>query len=169
MKEQIAQTLEMMHLLSSTEEYADCILWTGATTRAGYPIFKPHGCGCTLVRRRVFEMTTGPLETRVPIATTCGERLCIEPTHLKKTTTSAIAAKAGARGAWSSKVRGAKIAAAKRAKGKLNMEIARTIRMSTETGPILSARYGVDRSLINNIKRGLCWKDYTSPFAGLMT
>lgn len=169
MKEQIDQTLEMMHLLSSTEEYADCILWTGATTRQGYPIYKPYGCGCTLVRRRVYELTTGPLETRVPIATTCDEKLCINPAHLKKTTASAVGAKAGARGAWSGKARGAKIAAAKRAKSsKITMDDARVIRMSDESGPVLAARYDVNRSVINGIKAGTRWRDYSNPFAGLM-
>lgn len=169
MKEQIDQTLEMMHLLSSTEEYADCILWTGATTRQGYPIYKPYGCGCTLVRRRVYELTTGPLETRVPIVTTCDEKLCINPEHLRKSTTSAVSLKAGARGAFSGKARGAKIAAAKRANNaKLTMDDARVIRMSDESGPVLAALYGVHRTLISGIKAGTRWKDYSNPFSGLM-
>ena len=40
--------------------------------------------------------------------------------------------------------------------------------MSTESGPALADRYGVNRSLINRIKRGDAWKDYTNPFGGLM-
>lgn len=169
MNELIDQTLEIMRLLDSTEEYADCILWTGATTRAGYPIYKPYGCNCTLVRRRMYEMTTGPLETRVPIATSCDEKLCINPDHLKKSTVSAVAAKAGARGAWSGKARSAKIAATKRAKSsKITIHDAREIRLSVEPGPVLAARYGVNRSVINGIKAGTRWRDYSSPFAGLM-
>lgn len=170
MKEQIDQTLEMMHLLSRTEEYADCILWTGATNRQGYPIYKPFGGNCTLVRRRMYELTTGPLQTRVPIATTCGEKRCINPKHLKKTTASAIGAKAAARGAWSGKARGAKIAEAKRAKSsKITIEDARVIRMSDESSLVLASRYAVNRSVINGIKAGTRWRDYSNPFAGLMT
>ena len=52
----------------------------------------------------------------------------------------------------------------------LTIEQAREIRMSDESGPVLALRYGVDKSLINGIKAGRNWKEYsnTNPFAGLM-
>ena len=168
MNDLIDQTLEMMRLLDSTEEYADCILWTGATTKQGYPIYKQYGRGCTLVRRKVFELTGGVLVPRQPVETMCGERLCINPAHLNATTVSGIAKRAAARGAWSGKARASKIAASKRGKGKLTMDDARVIRLSDESGPVLAARYGVNRSLVNGIKRGKSWKDYSNPVAGLM-
>lgn len=166
----IAETLEIMRLLDSTEEYADCILWTGATSKTGHPIHKPHGCPCKLVRRSMFELAGGELEPRTPIDTKCEERRCINPEHLFKSTSSAIAKKAAKRGAWGGARRAAKIAASKRATGKLTIEQAREIRMSDESGPVLALRYGVDKSLINGIKAGRNWKEYssTNPFAGLM-
>jgi hypothetical protein len=48
------------------------------------------------------------------------------------------------------------------------MDQARTIRMSGESGPVLATRYGVNRSVINNIKLGRSWKDYKNPFSALM-
>lgn len=166
----VAETLEIMRLLDSTVEEANCILWTGATSSTGHPIYKPHGCGCQLVRRKMFELTRGDLTPRVPIDTICGERRCINPAHLRQSTIQDIAKKASKKGAWSSQLRAAKIAAAKRAKGKLTMEQAREIRMSAESGPKLAARYGVNPSLINGIKRGKNWRESanTNPFAGLM-
>ena len=164
----VAETLQLMALIERTEEYGDCILWTGATSNRGHPIYKPYGCPCTLVRRAVFSLTIGPLVPRQPIDTTCEERRCINPAHLARSTTQKIAQKAGARGAWSGLARKAKIAATKRGQMKLTLEQARSIRASTETGPVLAARYGVNKSLVNNIKRGVAWREYSSPFAGLL-
>ena len=42
------------------------------------------------------------------------------------------------------------------------------IRASTETERVLAAEYGVNRSVIGGIRRGDRWKDYASPFAGLL-
>ena len=163
-----ADTLQVMAILEHTEEFADCILWTSAVGATGHPIYKPHGCPCTLVRRDVFRLAGGSLIPRQPVDSTCGELRCVNPDHLFQSTTSAIAIKAGKKGAFSSKTRCAKIAAAQRAKAKLTMDQARTIRMSGESGPVLATRYGVNRSVINNIKLGRSWKDYKNPFSALM-
>ncbi len=164
-----AETLEIMKILDRTEEYADCLLWTGSTDANGYPTYKPYGCPCTLVRRAMFELNGGVLERRVPIEVTCGEKRCLNPKHLKASTCSAIGKKAGAKGAWSGVSRASKIASFKRANSsKLTIDDARAIRLSDETGPVLAAKYGVDRSLINGIKAGTRWRDYHNPFAGLM-
>ncbi len=162
------QTLEMMRLMDRTEELADCLMWTGAVTKAGYPIYKPYCKPCALVRRAMFELNGGVLDPRVPIVTTCGEKLCINPKHLAKSTIKEVATAAGARGAFSSRARSAKIAESKRKRGKLVLEDARAIRLSTEKGPALAARYGVNKSLINRIKSGSAWRDYSSHWAGLM-
>ena len=163
----IRDTLEMMALLDRTEEFADCLLWTGATGESGHPIFKPHGCGCTLVRRAMFRLAGGELIARQPIDTSCGERLCLNPDPLFQSTVSRIGKKAGARGAWSGLAHRAKNAAAKRGKMKLTLVQAGEIRASEESGPVLAARYGVNKSLVNSIKRGTAWRDYSSPWAGL--
>lgn len=162
------QMLEMIRLLDRTEELADCLLWTGATSKQGYPIYKPFKKSCALVRRTMFELHGGVLEPRVPIVTTCEEKLCINPLHLKKSTTQAVSAAAAKRGAFSSRARAAKISASKRKAGKLTLEKVRAIRSSTEPGPKLAALYGVDRSLITGIKAGTRWRDYSSHWAGLM-
>jgi len=163
------QMLEMMKLLDRTEEVADCLLWTGCTTKQGYPTYKPFGEPCSLVRRVMFELNGGVLEPRVPVVTTCGEKLCIHPGHLKQSTTKAVAHAAAKRGAFSSRARAAKIAASKRKTAKLTLEDARAIRLSTETGPTLAALYGVDRSLITGIKAGTRWREYSSVWGGLMS
>ena len=151
-----------------SDEFGDCWLWAGATSSTGHPIAKPSGCKCTLVRRLAFSLAGNTLTPRAPIGTVCGHKLCVNPEHLRETTTAAIAKHAGARGAFSSKARCAKIAQAKRKQGKLTMDIAREIRMSPDTGRVLAARFGVDRSLVTRIKNGTAWRDYSNPYFGLM-
>lgn len=168
MHQLVADTLELMSILDRTEEYGDCLLWTGAVTDTGHPIYKPHGCGCTLVRRAVFRLCGGVLIPRVPIDTRCEEKRCLNEAHLFQSTIAKIAQKAARRGAFSGFSRKAKIAAAKRLKGKLTMEQANEIRMSQESGPVLAARYSVNKSLINGIKRGKNWRDFSNPFNQLM-
>lgn len=149
------------------DEVGECLIWRGSVSGEGYPTMKCGGA-CRLVRRVMMEAQNIELAPRQPVITTCGEKLCISRKHLRKSTVALAAKAAAARGAFSRPDRRAKIAAGKRKIGKLTMEIAREIRLSADTGPVLAARYGVNRSLINRIKKGTAWVDFASPFAGLM-
>ena len=160
-------TVTIQEIKDRTDEVGDCWVWKKAIT-SGYPQLKVPGRACKLVRRLVVELDGRPAGARQPVITTCGDPLCVNPAHLKPVTVSEVGKRAAAAGGWKGKARGSKIAAKKRATGKLTLEIAREIRMSEESGPVLSARYGVNRSLITRIKRGHAWKDYTNPFGGLM-
>jgi hypothetical protein len=165
----VAETLELMRILDSTiEEATNCIIWTGATTKTGHPIIKKHGGPCCLVRREVYRLCVGELVFRKPLITKCGHRGCINPKHILRSTTKDIARLAAKHGAWKTLARAAKIAATKRLKGKLTMAKANEIRMSSESGPALARRYGVDRSLIIGIKNGKNWKDHLNPYGSLM-
>lgn len=162
-------TLEIMRILERTEPDGDCIIWTGAVGNTGHPIYKPTGCRVqALVRREVFRLGGRTLIARKPIDTKCNDRLCVNDAHLIPSTISKIAQKAAKRGAFSSPVKAMKIAMSKRGKMKLTEDQAREIRSSTDSGEALAERYGVDKSYAKKIKRGTAWKDYSSPFAGLL-
>lgn len=161
------EDLTPQDLLDRSDEVGECWLWNQATSKGGYPIMKIRGCGCKYVRRIAAELAGHELAPRQPVATSCNEKLCVNPAHCDPSTIQAVAKKAGEAGAWSTPKRSAKIAAAKRAKGKLTADQAAEIRASTESGPVLAARFGIDKSMVNNIKRGEAWKDYTNPFAGM--
>lgn len=151
-----------------TEEVGECWIWTQAVGTHGYPILKPKGCGCKLVRRLSAELAGHDLKPRQPVATTCGEKLCVNPDHMQPSDIKTIAQAASARGAFSTRGRAAKIAAGRRnGKTKLDQEAANAIRDSADTEVNLAKRYGVNRSLIGRIRRGDAWRDYTNPFSGL--
>ena len=165
----IADTLDAMEILMRVEEEGECWIWTGSTSN-GYPTVKRNREN--LYVRSLIWTYNG--KTRRPgenITATCGNKLCINPACLRSQTVSAINRAAAKRGAWSSASRALKISAARRkntAVLKLNMDIAREIRASNESGPVMAERYGVNRSLVNAIRRGDIWRDHTSPWSGLM-
>lgn len=160
--------MNLQTLLSRTDEIGDCLVWNSTIGTTGYPIIHTPD-GCRLARRLAFTLSGGVLKQRQPVATTCGDKRCINPEHLRASTTAKIAQAAARRGAYSTRARGAKIAAARRNGGaKLTEALAAEIRLSSEPGRVLADRYGVDKSLVNRIKRGTAWRDYSSPFAGLV-
>ena len=156
---------------SRCDATAGCWIWTGATTDNGYPIANKKGVGCQLVRRVAYELSGKTLYTRVPIVATCANKLCVNPKHLVRSTVKKVAIEASETGYHARIDRRLKISKFKRAAeggAKLTQSQADEIRSSKESSPILSKRYGVHRSLINKIKAGLVWKDYTNPFQQLM-
>jgi len=155
---------------SRCEEEGECWIWKDATDSSGYPIAKVDG-KCQLVRRVAYGLKAGStkLLPRQPVIAKCNCRLCVNPTCLRASSVAEVSQIAGKAGKLSGVAKGAKIAAFKRAKNaKITMEIARSIRMSDETGPVLAARHNIDKALVNRIKRGGAWKDYSNPFMGLM-
>ena len=166
--QRITDTLALMKILDRTVEEGDCLIWTGATGRYGHPLYRASNGPCTYVRREVFRLAGGVLAARVPIATTCDERKCVNADHLVSSTIGKISRKAAKNGAWTVMPRVMKMAATMQKKvGKLTMSQAREIRQSSESSPVLAARYGVDKTVVTKIKRGKSWRDYSSPWTGL--
>jgi hypothetical protein len=127
-----------------------------------------HAGKMQLVRRVAYELAHGHIKPSLRIVPACDNPYCVNPEHQKALTESQKMRRAAKRGAFSNPDRGRKIAETRRrTHAKLTPEQAQAIRDSDESGPVLSARYGIDRSRVNAIKRGDAWKDYRNPFAGL--
>jgi len=92
-----APTITLETIKDRCHEVADCWLWKNATSDGGYPIVKVRGCGCRLVRRLVLDFVGTPAMPRQPVVTTCGEKLCVNPAHLKASTTAAVSQAAAAK------------------------------------------------------------------------
>ena len=65
------------------------LLWTGGLAN-GYPAAKHEG-KTAYVKRLVWEEVNGPIPEGAVVISACGERLCIEPSHLALTTSGRYA------------------------------------------------------------------------------
>lgn len=114
-------------------------------------------------------MAGGKLQPKSFIVTTCENHICLNPAHLKQVKQRDHLSHVAALGAMGGPVRSAKIAAAKRAQtGKITIDDARYIRASDEPVKQLAERYSLSKDRIYRIRRGLAWREYSNPFAGLM-
>lgn len=159
-------TLDMIH--ERCTECGDCWEWQRAISNDRYPTLRYKGRVIN-ARRAVFEMAGGKLQPKSFIVTTCGNAHCLNPAHLKQVKQRDHLAKVAALGSMGGPVRSAKIAAIKRAQtGKITLDDAREIRSSNEPVKVLAERYGLCKDRIYRIRRGLAWREYSNPFAGLM-
>ena len=150
-------------------EEGDCWVWQGGTSTQGYPKIKRQSLKSKSLRRVVVQLSGRPLLDHQPVATSCREKLCLNPAHLFASSAHRIGKTAAHRGSFSGeKMRTIRAVAARNSQNaKLTMEIARLIRASTDSGPVLAKRYGVHRSLILRVRQGKVWRDTANPFFGL--
>ena len=149
-------------------EFGDCLIWTQGTNGVGYPQVKVPGGTAQLVRRLAAAVGGKPPAKGQPVTTTCNEKLCVNPAHMKPSTKKAIGKAAAARGAFSGLSRAGKIAGARRAGlVKLTDDQVAAIRASEDSDKELGQAYGVKSYYVARIRRGDARRDYASPWAGL--
>lgn len=164
-------TLESIHARCIPAE-GDCLIWQGATTTGkGRPLPNikhnngTNGSGRKLVMELARKRKPSPQHTLV--VHTCGNRLCLNPDHLRWATVSEVRQQAALnRPADLLRIR--RIASTSRAaRSRITWEQAQTIRASTEPLTKMSQLYGISVATASNIRRGITWRDYTTPFTGL--
>ena len=150
-------------------EEGECWIWQQGTTAGGYPQIGSKGADTKSVRRLVVALDGRPAKPRQPVAVRCDVKLCCNPERLFPSTARRVGMAAARRGAFNGAGRIAKITHTKRSgpQAKLSMEIARSIRSSDKSSPVLAAEHGVHRSLILRIRQGTAWRDTAHPFFGL--
>jgi hypothetical protein len=161
-----ADTLKMMTIHEYSEEEGDCILWRHATTN-GHPVFRVEG-KTMLVRRWLWVQANGPIKRNRMIMTTCNDKLCVNPEHLKITTYSQFALSLGP-SIMGGPVRSAAIAKAKQngPTASLNWDLVREIRSSDERGSVISRRLSVSHTQVTRVRNNLAWKEH-SPWDALL-
>lgn len=141
------------------ETGAPCWLWTGATSPNGYGRFRPGSKDVPMVgpHRFSFELYNGPIASGLVVMHSCDNPACVNPAHLSigtnKDNTHDAMRKGRMRHYFTPGFN------PKRGFGptKLNIDKVRHIRSSNDTIDSLAEKFGVDRSLIERVKKRKAW------------
>jgi hypothetical protein len=167
----------MKHTIESlkarTVEEGDCWIWQGYKANGTPQVSHPRpGFSSKMysVRRLMRDLVTGKPTPDGHYVTRCHESSCVNPDHVlfhmddqhmkrigRTVSTSANITR-------SMKLRKYRI---RIGHAKLSEQIAQDIRLSNESCATLGERYGVDKSLISKVRRGIAWKVLANPFQGL--
>lgn len=140
----------------------DCLEWRGLVHTSGAPLGNVEGRK-HLVRRWLWLKLTGVAPRRAGcVVSSCDNPLCVAPGHLLQVSRSVLL-----RGKPKSADARRRVAMTKRQASRLSLQDVAAIRASEEKGKVLDARYGLSEGHASQIRRGLIWRDFTSPFAGL--
>ena len=164
-----------------TRECGDCMEWASTLHGdRGHPI-------CTAsqrdadgqrqqrqysVRHLVWWLHHGapPLRDRRHVVTTsCGNPLCVAIAHLVRKSRSKLNRESSQRGAWQGLAFKAKVSQARSRNSRVSdADIAR---IRTHEGPLkpLAKELGISESYAYMVRNGKNRRDYTNPFAGLIT
>lgn len=115
-----------------------CWVWKGSIDKRGYGRLRYKG-EQHKTHRFFYEYEFGSIPEGLELDHLCRVKACCRPDHLEAVT-------------HLENVR-------RGAKPKLNAEKARQIKASSESLSVLAKRYDVDKSTINNVRRGVCWAD----------
>jgi hypothetical protein len=122
------------------------------------------------VRRALRDELTGrKVRSDHIVTTTCRTFGCCNPDHLAEITISERNRRMARDGLYADPVRCSRIAEKHRAlRSTLTRDAVKDIRMSDETASVTAQRHGISKSSVNRIRAHIAWKEYVTPFRGLM-
>ena len=149
----------------------DCWLWQGYLQN-NTPQVVSYADGTkrmVSVRRLLRELIAGHHQPAGHYSNICGDPRCVSPAHtVWRGEKSHMRQMSGKRKVGPGMVKKLREYRQRTGQTKLDESKAQAIRMSDEPGPVLAARYGINKSLVNKIKRGQAWRDVSTPWEGLM-
>lgn len=145
----------------------DCWVWTGCMNGSTKAVPVARIAGRSVTVRRVAAHLGGHDEKARRFTVTCGNPRCVKPEHVIDESLVRVKKERSERRV-SEHERKARIAATKRKKATLTEELVAEIRASEEPGYRIAKRMGVTPKVIYDARAYRTWKDYSSPWAGLM-
>ena len=150
------EILDRIYSRSEYELNSGCLLWTGATTNAGYGKISVRGT-LQLAHRVVCEATHGAIGGGHYACHRCDTPSCVNPAHLFPATPTENYRDMRKKG----RVRVACHAGQNNPKARLNEEQVREIKLSLLGGEGVAAvarRMGISNSLVSDISLGRSWR-----------
>ena len=147
----------------------DCQDWTGSLDSHGTPIMrKPGQRTWTPVRRVLLELAGRHIGTRLA-STKCSNSLCVCPAHILPMTRSQLHTRSAQASAYPRSIaRRMAIAAKRRTTTHMTLESVAELRASGLPSRAAGLKYGLSQSSASAILGHRTWRNYASPFAGLM-
>ena len=153
---------EVKAILARCTEDGDCLSWPGATDGRGMPIKAMQdpslGKRRSVSLRSAIARASGlEVSAEKRTAMTCGNRLCMNPAHMKSQTMSALVGNAAKRdkSPWRSLVRRRRLSeAARQRTGKLSDAAVADIRTGNEPSHVYAERYGVKLVTVSAVRTG---------------
>lgn len=146
-----------------------CLMWDGAVDDGGVPQLRLPGSKKVEPARRVLLKAMGK-DIEGKLATTiCGNQLCMDEKHAVAWSRKRLQRRsAKATNYGQNAARRLAITKKRRATAILDMEKVRQMRADGLTSREAAQRYGVTQSTAAKALSGETWKEYASPFSGLI-
>jgi hypothetical protein len=141
-----------------------CLIWQAYSDPKRGPVLRDKDNHPKSVRRTIWEKAYGPLAPSFSLRMVeCDHPGCVELSHMWPRRRSDEA-----KGRPNSVAQNAKIAATKRKTAKLTDDDVRALRDGSMTPAQVAKARGVSLQAARAARAGECWKEYASPFAGLL-
>lgn len=140
-------------------------MWLGTLTGHGTPLYNYNRDIRIQLRRLVYEMCVQSPNNR-KILLRCGNKTCLNPDHMSGLSYSKFFSEiASVKPNIDARI---KMQRAKRQNSKLNIDIARQIRMDYRLAKDIASDYGVTVSTVRDIKKNKMYVDYQNPWSQLL-
>jgi len=165
------EPVTMKFIESRSHEDGDCLIWDGAkgsSKTEGVPYVNDNRK--LIPVRRWIALNVLKLKIDGLLASTsCGNPLCVEPSHLKIKSRKMLTTDAAMRTQYhKNPARNYKLALAARKRSPHSPELIEKIRNMDGTHRAISRELGINFDVVNRIKNGTGYKEYkNNPWAGL--
>lgn len=161
------QTMES--LIARTEEVGNCMEWQGYVGNGSPQV--SHGGKIITVRKLMRELQGKPTSKGIFTGTTCGNPLCVNPSHMVDRDMRQHSRMMTSRIDYNSPVRTAKLQRSAAGRRKITDEGIAAALTDPRSCKEVAEDHGVHKSLISRIRRGQAHRQVnasTNPFSGLM-
>lgn len=157
----------MDRILANCIEDGDCLVWQARVShKSGMPLMRLDGRDNVMVRRVVYQELHGEIPSGKVIAVTCGNKRCLEGSHLVAVTHGQLRTIAARHGAYKNPAKHRRAVQTMRERSDISEETVDRIR-AANSAKEAHEQTGVSLPYCYAIRAGTARASLTTPFAGL--